>query len=659
MSPKVSPINLLKTTAVLAVLVFCSSGYGQFFFEGGPSFHEFLYVNPYPEKAGTMSDVPLRSRLQQNIADWMEIYRHRGINLFSVFLYSREGIYLCTSSVLKDAGFRHIQDLGDIFPLVLEEAHKRDICLSISLADLAHIVNGTQPCREWLDPAKLTPDKIAAFIQELGDYSRSYKVGIWINEESFGPLHQKAIARACRQNDIKYVRYFGDPDGLSDVFCSEDYATYPVSPDTDPNDARYLYDLARWGSAYGRIGYLNVMFGRARALGKQTGVLTAGGWGLTPGCQQNVALFRAVQFSPSLYCFHAATYAQKPYENTDDRDFVHAFDYRRLLSLLDRYARRPTDQTKPIGNLILDLPDPPFKDEGADIFDNALTSSSEAITNAITGAGLELVVSIREPVPDAKIYYIFTAGSAPQLDLYRDLSAALLSVFSQPNTPVYLQCALGLPRGPNWRKVAPVLGFPIKSSVLTCPLPKRFSSPIPSYSTIQLPAGTSRVNFRGYHMWINSLEESGKLAIYHHLCDIPFRDLDPEVSIIATGEVEGKTFPLLTQRKNYFFVNGNFIHLNFSNVLCNLMAPSPVFYNLAGVYLTCGRDRSAVFSAADTAIDIALPHQGEIFQWHSNGAPYPETALKWHENRLQGYLKKWELAIVLASARENTTKESE
>ena len=636
--------------------------WSETFFEGGPGLYELLYTNPY-------KDSPKKANLdivqaKKNIIDWMNFHKKREVNLFSLSLLDLEGLTICDSSVLRRAGFRYIQNIGDIFPFILIEAKKRKFSLSISIDDISHIINGSKLYKEWIDPSKLKAEDVALFIEELGHYSKKYHVKILVNEESFGPHYIEFTSKACRKNNITYIRYSGDWDGKADIFCSEDYATYPIHPESNPDDAFYLYNLSKWGATSGRIGYLNLMFGRAYVLGKSTGVLTSGGWGLAPGCQQNVALFRSIQSSPSLYYFYAASYPEKRSENEEDVKFVNQYQYKKnLLSLIQKYSHYRSDFKKPIGNLILDPPDPPFDGRGKKIFENALISSTEAITNAIESSGLKLAVSIKKPLPNAKLYYIFTAGSSPKFNLYRDISANLLPLFLQHKKKVFFQTALGIPRGRNWRKVAPVLGLPSQNIPLTNLLKNAYESPIPASCQVPFPdkvvyLGKNaeikyknyNVKYRGYQFIINKLEEAGKLATYHHLNNISYKQLDTEVEVLAAGDAFEKTLPLITRKGNFYFVNGNFIHLGLSSALCNLMCERklPVFHRPSYIYFCKGRYKSAIFAAAKTTIDLFFKHPGKIYHWKSNCEMYKKSSLKWQGQRLQGDLKKWELIIILS-----------
>ena len=634
-------------TCLLLALPICV-GHSQaqdLFFEGGPCFYDLLSSGPDRDKS-SRSTLPGRQEVMKNIAQWMDAYQKRGVNLFTIPLFDREGVTICNSRALKSAGFRYIQGIGDIFPLVALAAKTRKISLSVPIDELFHIINGSKPYKEWLDPLKLTPDCIGLFIKELGEYSRSYQVGIWISELGFGPRYVQIISKSCRQNNIRYLKYSGDWHGVSEIFCSEDYATYPPDPENSAADRRYLTDLVNWGAADGRIGYLNMMFGLANHFHKKTAVLTAGGWGLVPGCQRNVALYRAVQFAPCAYCFCAAFYSEAPYENEQDVRYVQSCDYRQLTPDLEKFCRDRKNFRKPIANIIVDPPDPPFNKRGMDIFESALASSMAAITNAITAAGFELYVSIKRPQPGADVYYIFTAGSSPELNLYRDISSELLALFPS-RRQVYLQCSLGIPRGPNWRKLAPFFGLPPQNTPLAGKSDASSRSPIPGTVEVEFPTGKHTVKFRGYQFSIEKGKAFANRVDDHHLSDLSFKDLASGSRILVLGQMPDKVVPLVIRYQHCTFINGNFLHLDFSSILANLLALRAIFMKPALVYLTVGQRQSAILSAADTRIDLWLPQKStaQIYHWHSDGRLNLHTKLLRKGQRLQGPVQKWELVI--------------
>ncbi len=641
--------------AMIGLLLAPISASNKIYFEGGPAtLYELLYG---PEPAPNISQTsPLRIQILQNIIAWMQQAEERGINLLNLPLIDREGVTICDLKILKQAGFKPIQDLGNLLPMILAEAKKRNIAISIPLDDLGYIVYNIRPYKEWIDSNKLDCQNIAGFIAELGEYAQNYQVELWINEQTFGPEYRQILSIACHKHRIRYLRYSGDWDGSSEVFCSEDYATYPINPEENQDDAQYLQHLVQWGSIHGRIGLSNLMFGIANACQKETGVLTVGGWGLQPGTQCNVAIYRAVQFAPIVYGFYPAYYSEAPYIHLQDAIFVKSFQYQRqLLPWLEKFGRKKDDHPKPIANLILDIPsnlEPKIKAT----VEEALFSSIEAITNAITSAGMELHVTMQTIVPNSQLYYIFTIGtssttietSSAENRIY-DISPTLLSLFPC-NHPVFLQTALGLPFGPNWQKVAPYFGLPNEARTLSQDSQNPGESPIPKYITYGFPdSNLYSIHYKGFQMGFSDPAGAGQSSALHKLAKLD--ELAGGTQILVRGPEAQKSPALITRKGHYFFVNGNFIHISVSNLLANFMAEQPIFYRPSGVYLTTGIERSSLFSSQDTQIDIRLPQslQSSIWHWQSNGTLYEKSPLQWQNQHLMGPVQKWELVIVAKS----------
>lgn len=568
----------------------------------------------------------------------------KGVNVFDISLFDLEGITIIDSKALTSIGFRYIEGIGNLFPLILLEAKKRKLSLAVTINDLFHILNGSKPYKEWIDPEKIKPQWIYGLVDELGRYSKIYKVKIIITEQFFSKKYVEVIAKAAERNTIQYLKYGGDFEGKSSIFSSEDYATYPINPLQNPNDKNYLWSLSAWGSSSGLLGYSNMVFGLANRY-KKKAVLTAGGWGLVPGCQINIALYRTIQFRPTLYCFCAAFYNEEPYENKQDSLFINNTNYKKSLFPLIKKFRKKM-MKKEIANLILDLPNLSSSGKNVNICRSSLLSSIEAITNAITASGRELQVSVGEPVKEASIYYIFTSGSSPKFNLYRDISSSLFPIFTG-DKQVYLQCALGLPRGPNWRKVSHYFGIPVVNNPKTCKVKEFLTSPIPLRGNFLFPNGEFLVMFRGYDFSIDKKEYAGRLSKFHHFTEISIKDIYSNAKIRSFAHGNRKILPLLIQNKNYFFITTNFLHFNYSNILCNLMG-KPVFYKPSPIYLTTGKKQSAFFAASDTSVDLKIPQSktSKIYHWKADGKQYQNSSVSYKDGRVQGNIKKWELVII-------------
>lgn len=629
-------------------IVFCAFLKADVYFENGPSFYDLLYLDPTTCKENQESFT--RVQVLKNIAAWMQHYQSRGINLFNLPILDIQGVTIFDSEALKSVGFRYIQDVGDLLPLVIMEARKRNLKISIPLDELAHIATRTKKYKEWLNCNKLTKDCVANFIREIGIAFKAYNVKVWVNEQFFPPAYRQAIANACLQNDVLYIRYGIDKEGYGDIFYSEDYGTFPFSPESLKEDASYLFRLSQLGIAHFRIGYHNMIFGQAKALGKKAGVITTGGWGLAPGCQFNVALYRSIQFSPQYYSFFPAFYEKPPYENEEDVKFIQNFHYEQhLLSYIKKFSC-PTiqNQTRLKANIVLDIPPDPLEEHIQEIWESSLSCSMEAVTNAITAAGMDLYVSIQKPMENADLYYIFTLGSCSEKNIFHDINLEISHLFPCEQR-VFLQCVLGFPKGERWQKISSYFGIPAEAKLLmNSTREDTLVSPIPALVSYSFPSGEFPIKWRGYQFWIKNLKEAGNLATFHSINMLSQKECSQDIEYIASQQSKEFFFPLLTKKKNYFFINGNFLHLDVSNILCNLISSSLVFYRPAPIYLTTGENACAVFAVEDCTLEIAL-HQSQgskIYHWNKNGKEYPSSPLFWEGKILKGKIQKWDLVVV-------------
>lgn len=601
----------------------------EIYFEGGPTSLQELLCGP-ENRPLVPNTTPLRSQIWENLLAWMQECQQRGINVFNLPILNSEGITLCDFPTLKKAKFRMIQEVGDLFPLIALEAKRRDLILSIPLDELGDIAEDEQLGSSWTEKSFLTPTQFGKFVEELGEAAKTYEVTLWINEQRLARKYRSPISQAANQYQIKYVRYSGDAEGFADLFCSEEYATFPTCLNQPTKENEYIYHLAQNGTAYGRLGYQNMIYGLANTRKKATGMICASGWGLDEGVQSNIALYRAVQFNPCLYGFYQKNIEKK--QSHIPQFSLRNFKYHKdLLPRIQQFQRSEKDIAKPIANLIINISP---KLDAADTVNamEAMTSSLEAITNAITAAGFELYVTFQNPIPDAKLYYIITAG---------EWDTSLLLLFPNPQ-PIFLQNCWGFPEGAVWEQAASLFGIPLNSRMLHNPhqsyIPQQISYPYAP--DIMLP-------YRGFQFNIEQARDAGKLVTLQQLADIKLENLSNSTNIIAANN----QIALITQKQNYFFVNGNFLHLSVSNILANLMASTPIFSCPAPIYLTTSPERVAILAADHTPIDLYLPLQQQktIYHFNQQGHLYPKTNLCWKQDHLVGNILQWELVIILTN----------
>jgi len=275
---------------------------------------------------------------------------------------------------------------------------------------------------------------------------------IGIDEEAFPDIYMNAVKSAAEKNNIEYSHFFEDLKCRPNMFISEDYAYYPRNAKNNRADIQYLKELYRSGGYYGKLGYLDIMFGAGIGCNIKTAVATAGGWGMGPKTHQNIALFRAVQYNPKFYMFIIGE-GESENKFPQEEKHVQTYNFNKLKPLLIEFAKKSTDIPKRIANLIIDKPTSGSEDL-VDTFTDALLSSSDAITNALNAAGYKIIVTT-QPIK-ADLYYIFTPGSVFGED--SDLSNAIISLLKN-NQPVFFQAIGGIPELQNWNKATKALAI--------------------------------------------------------------------------------------------------------------------------------------------------------------------------------------------------------
>jgi hypothetical protein len=623
----------------------------QIYFEGSAELEELISIDPTTNPPTEYDDVSSRVA-ERNIRKWFEHFQNKGANVAAVRVFDIDGRMLFPSAALKKAGFRLVQG-RDFFPVILEESKKRGLILNIWLEEIAHIIGGFRESGGSIKKKSLTPEVVQQLIGELAAYGRKHGVEIWVNEEAFDHTYIKAIHEACRKHKVTYMHAFDEPSGCGNVLVSEDYATHPTSPDDEKEDRRYLWDTIRWGSSWGRIGVCNVLFGQGMADGKRCGVITAGGWGLRPGCQINVCIYRALQFAPVYYGFVPAGYDEPPYINKQDQAFLRRFHYKRdLLPLILEFERKPSDAKKPVANLIIQRNPGRSGKMETEVYDAAYPSTIGTITNAITAAGYDLRVTFGKPHKgNADLYYLFVVGKSDDLGLHKEIPGNLRALMDS-GKPVFLQCMLALPAKGAWKHVRKKLGLVGGDEEIDSIQAGPFG-PIPKYAEFRFPEGTAHVRYRGFNFDVEEEGQAGRDPLYQTLSYLKCADIEKSKSAkilvrgrISMGKRRSGDVALVTRKGSNYFVNGGFLHLAFSSVLANLMAKKPVFGKPGFVYLTSGSTRSAVFAAADAKLDVRLLGGSTVTEFDSRGKRLSETDLKLDKGRLTGRLKKWHLAVV-------------
>jgi len=581
-----------------------------------------------------------------DIPGWFADAAGRGIGVVGVDLVDiTEASMRMNSSSLAYAGFRLDGEMGDIYPEILEEAKKNNISVIVMIEAIAHVIDHMFEFSENIIEARIAPALVKGWIRDISATAAEHGLRVGITEEAFPENYMDAIDEACQEYGVTYIHFFEDLKGRPDMVLSEDYSYYPLDARGNAADVAYLKDIWTMGSYYGELGHLNVMFGSAAASGTESGVLTAGGWGMGAKTHQNIAVMRAVQYNPRVYFFVVAT-GDEDAIYPDEPDYVSNYDFKNeLLPLLQEYGKRATDAPKPIANLVLD--EPPVGTDEYDQFLDTKLSSASAITNSMLAAGYDIVVTKSEPYASADLYYVLSDGVIWEVG--DDLPSSLADLVDG-TAPVYYQVAGSLPQKTNWNKVTDALDI-IGAQVVENEVDESFFEPIPATAAYVLPGGSYDIPYGGYSMEFWQLNQAGKFSVGHvtHYIEPAAYSGDVLVKGLTAkdgDEVLDDETGLIVRKGNVHFVNGGFLHLGVSPALANIMAQTDVYNTPSYGYLTNGADRSAFFAPYDTDIDVNLLGGTNITVFDENGAESSNHDLTIVNGRLTGNVGRFELVVV-------------
>lgn len=573
---------------------------------------------------------------------WFDGAASRGVNAISFEVLSREGTAIYDSPAIREAGFVVDPELGNALPALFGEAAERNMKVIVMLETVGHVVGDMKSYSGDIRASRMTPEWVSMLIAELAAEARRQGAELAFDEEALDEEYITAIKEATRREGIEYAHFFEDLKCRADLFISEDYAYYPYSASGD--DLGYMRKIFRDGSYYGKLGFLNIMFGSARACNKPSGVATAGGWGLGARTHQNIALMRAVQFSPEFYMFIVGE-DDSGRALPGEEEYVEGYNFSsELLPLIEEFGRKGSDKPKPLANLILD--EPPLELELYGYYTDALLSSADAITNAILAAGYELAVTA-EPLAEAELYYVFTPGEV--FGEGGDISRELASL-AEGDKPVFYQVVGGIPQGENWAFVMDKLGIPSAEPIFNDDARRSFE-PIPEEVTHTFPAGDYRVKYAGYSFEVWEEQLLGRFTLGHHLNYIPPEEVEGEVLLAGTISKDGgagKT-ALIVRRGNAFFVNGGHLHLEASSLLANIMAElrgRPPAYNAPSHgYFTNGESRAVFFSPYAVEVDLNVYGGSRVTEFDEAGRRV-EPGVRLEEGRLRGRVGRFHLVVV-------------
>jgi len=218
-----------------------------------------------------------------DIPGWFKAAAERGIGVVGIDLVDiTEASIAMNSPSMAYAGFKIPEGIGDIYPEVLQEAKRNNISIIVMIESAAHVIGKMFQYSSSIKEDRLTPTTVKGWIRDISAEAAAQGLRVGITEEAFSEEYMTAISEACNDYGVTYIHFFDDLQGRPDIMLSEDYMYYPLDAEYDQDDQSYLKDMWTYGSYYGELGHLNIMFGVAAATGKEAGVLTAGGWGPKP-----------------------------------------------------------------------------------------------------------------------------------------------------------------------------------------------------------------------------------------------------------------------------------------------------------------------------------------------------------------------------------------
>lgn len=601
-------------------------------FEHGFSAYEAVNYNAakWPPEFIEDPDTIDADFIEKNVERWIDRLVKQGATMIGVTVFDSDNVLYMNSPTLTGLRFRSNEYDVDILDIACKYALKRKVAVDVGLEGLRRA--GAQAL------SQIAP----GLLKDLAAYKDKYDgLDLWVNESGFDAAMIGALAETAADNGIKYLSFGIDPQTRPDIAVSKDYATYPRELSEDRPEYALWREISKIGVT--GMGAQTLAFAAQQSAGKKSGVGVSGHWGLATGVQPNVALFRAVQYAPAFYTFIPGWMEDQPEANRKEEEYVWKYDYDTTLApLIKLYARAAADSKKPVANLLILQSLVP--DGGRAFWSASMMSSLDMVTNALTAAGYEIVLS-RDPLESADLYYILApaGGGGLNVDFPRDLLPLLEGPKKIVVHPIGFVADVT-----GWNTAAGHLGLPRAVRPIGG---TRDASSLPEKVAWTFPGGAASVRYRGYQLFSSDPADpvgtSGALHVASNFTDIK------EATVHASGRVKpadgnAVTLAVLTERKGKFLVNGNFVHFEFSCALANALAREPVFHRPTYAYVSLGADRSALFAADDTGVDVVLPGGSKIAQFDASGRQIAagKVTLEIKEGRLTGSLKKWELAIV-------------
>lgn len=598
----------------------------------------FYYIPPSAERFEYQNVVTGESSddIEYNINAYFDWAEENNINFFlaeAIWIGSddpkdewSDALIWFKSDLLYSKGFKQ-QSL--VLEKIIEEGHSRGHDIYLNIEHLAHAIYNFKP--HSIGIGDFTPNDIGILVDEL------YALGIdGVYEEAFGDEYIQVIYEKAQAHGIKYFHCFNDTKGRGDVWLSEDYVFYPSSHE-------YIEYVKESGVIANTIGNLSLTFAHANELNKPVIVSTAGHWGLQPGMQNNIALYRMIQFDPVGYNYWAASEEDKQYLDDLNEEMVLGAWLEEMHNYFgDAYKERPR------ANLIID--EPTNKQVAEELwFTYAMVNALDFITNSLSAAGYELFVTYNKPSNDEMdAYFIYTLGDysdlAELIDIelgYDEISTDLVGLFNS-DKPVGFITTYGLPNSENWKQVIQAVGLSTDIDYQT-----HYSASNKLPQNVNYKANEYR--FAGFDL--------AELGYFWE--DIGTNDVTG--NLIASGIIDDEERVMIVGNGNKYFINGNNLHMEASAILAQEFAPKVnevTFNDPSHIYMSVG-EITAIMAVETSNLNIELPyynHEALLVEFDRNGREVYREKTE-YSGSLQYELNEWSLLII--DNRANLTSMSE
>lgn len=411
------------------------------------------------------------------------------------------------------------------------------------------------------------------------DLQASYRFDSIISEpfkEKFQSLLCKIVAPAKRKLDMliashsfeHFLRTANmDKKEVENSFhriVTSDSRVYPINRDIEEH--------------FPTIGLGDLAFALGRTYKREvwTGVLSGDG----PVCDHNLFLYRTAQYAPQGY-FLMTDDPNSPIYDSEKFNF----DREIKQDVAGFYDISKTKLNKPIANLVIGSYGKQFQEP-------YFTQFIEPITNAILANGYEIKLTFGNFYKKADLYYVVTMDEKPRDRFIDELLNLMNLKKSRFYGTVILHPMHEIENSGQWKKVRKFFHIPKTEKGWINGLP---------YSV--------RIGGKKF-VWKGTV--SGKNYGMSFIRESAVRSDDGEVFLYEV--FQNNTLALIMKSGNHYLINGNFLHIETSYFLSQLMGNA--LQSPFSGYVTAGRSRTAALAIADTTLKIKIPSPESPDQWH-------------------------------------------